>query len=197
MERKQSFFMTDDSKSNTKEVVMDFFVSWTLRYAALNSYDSKYPLLNGYCRRILSMFLFDNANAIEVYDIAEVKTWKQWKQIDLCTEVTLVRKDSKQVEKYALLLEDKVYSQLHGNQPESYKKVFEENYASTDFEHHLVYVYLTLQDNVPAEDQRKCDACDFRTYNLEGFTTRAIGKIEEAELTGNPLFDGFWIDNWS
>ncbi|OAV75702.1 hypothetical protein Barb7_00658 [Bacteroidales bacterium Barb7] len=87
MERTTSFFMVDSSDSDKKELVIDFFLSWTLRCAGKDGEIYENELLSDYCRRILSVLLFGNADNINDYTVKSVKTWKQWKDIDLHANV--------------------------------------------------------------------------------------------------------------
>ena len=192
MESKTSFFMLDSSSSDKKEIVVDYFLSWTLRCASnegLEHYNNE--RLVCYCRRILSVLLFDDPSTIEEYQVKSVKTWKQWKQIDLCAEIILENKSGEE-EKYALLMEDKVYARLHGNQLERYKDIFEKEYQDTGFKQR--YIYFTCNDNF-GDDEASCDENGFRAYTMDNVFDK-VSEYEELEPTGNALFDEFWLSCW-
>jgi len=192
MESKRSFFMVDSSSSDKKEIVVDYFLSWTLRCASdggLEYYNNE--RLVCYCRRILSVLLFDNPSKIKEYRIKSVKTWKQWKQIDLCAEIILENKSGEE-EKYALLMENKVYTRLHGNQLERYKEIFEAEYHDSKF--NLRYVYFTCHDDF-GDDKVSCNENGFQAYTMDDVYNKA-SEYEEFELTGNALFDEFWLSSW-
>ena len=184
--------MLDSSSSDKKEGVVDYFLSWTLRCASddgIREYNNE--RLYHYCRKILSVLLFDDSSKIEEYQIKSVKTWKQWRQIDLCAEVVLENK-SNEKEKYALLMENKVYTRLHNNQLERYQKIFEEEYNGGDFR--LRYVYFTCHENL-GEDELRCRENGFQAYTMDDVSYKA-SENEEFKLTGNALFDEFWLSNW-
>ena len=184
--------MMDSGHTDKKEIVVDYFLSWTLRCAsddAMAVYNN--DLLCDYCRKILSVLLFDNPSKIEEYRIESVKTWKQWKQIDICAEIILENK-SNEKERYALLMENKVYTRLHGNQLERYKERFEEHYKNSGFKQH--YVYFTCDNNF-GEDGKYCNEKGFRAYTMNEVYNKAL-RSENVELTGNALFDEFWLSCW-
>ena len=184
--------MLDSGSSDKKEIVVDYFLSWTLRCASdegLEYYNNE--RLSCYCRRILSVLLFDNPSKIKEYRIKSVKTWKQWQQMDLCAEVILENKSSIE-EKHALLMENKVYTRLHGNQLERYKTIFEEDYEGKEFKLH--YVYFTCAEDF-GEDEAICRKSGFQAYTMDDVYNK-ISENEELELTGNALFDEFWLSSW-
>ena len=174
------------------ELVVDFFLSWTLRCASeegMERYNNE--TLCRYCRKILSVLLFDDSSKIQEYRIKSVKTWKQWKSIDLCAEIELENKSGK-IEKHALLMENKAYTRLHNNQLERYREIFDGHYNCSEFKQR--YVYFTCHDNL-GEDEVLCRENDFRAYTMDDVFNKA-SENEEFELTGNALFDEFWLSCW-
>ncbi|MDR1373025.1 MAG: hypothetical protein LBJ17_07940, partial [Dysgonamonadaceae bacterium] len=87
---------------------------------------------------------------------------------------------------------NKVYSRLHSNQLERYREIFKEHYKDTDFS--LNYVYFTCHDDL-GEDEKCCLENGFRPYTMNMVYDKAF-ENENMELTGNSLFDEFWLSNW-
>src|SRR5574344_1513134 len=133
-------FMMDNSSSDSKELIIDFMLSWTFRMSTV--YDDGYNnVVKDYCIKILSKLMFDDINRIiENYKgIKSVKTWKQWQRIDLLAEVELIDFDNI-VSKHVLVIENKGYSSLHGDQLNRYKEIVKNEYLGTDFEKKIHYV---------------------------------------------------------
>ena len=110
--------MTDSTKGKdgAKEIIMDYVISWALRNAQ-NICKNENPILYNYCRRLLSLLLNKDLNES---DEVTVETWKQFERIDLWVYVTI------NGEEHDILIEDKYYSPLHGNQLNRYKIIFDD-----------------------------------------------------------------------
>ena len=182
-----SLFMMDDSKSDKKELVVDYFLSWTLRCASEENINTCFPLVNEYAKIILETLLELEYNALS--HIKSVKTWKQWKQIDLWVEIVTEQC------KYALLIETKAYSHLHSNQLERYKEIFENHYENTDFQKH--YCLFTLMEEVLKEDLEECEKNEFKAFTMDDiYNQLEIRYPKELKLTGSDFFDEFWFGKW-
>lgn len=183
-----SLFMTDSSQSDNKEVVIDYFLSWTLRCASQENINKKYPLVNEYAKIILEALLRVENNTLG--QVKSVKTWKQWSKIDLWVEV-----ETEQC-KYALLIETKAYSNVHDNQLSRYKEIFDNHYNGTDFHKH--YCLFTLMNPVPKEDLEECEkAQGFRAFTMDDiYDSLKIRCKDELQLTGSDFFDEFWFGKW-
>lgn len=178
-----SLFMMDDSKSDNKEVVIDFCLSWTLRCAAREN--DKHPLVTKYAKDILSILL-DIKDVIEIF---EVRTWKQHQRIDLWVEIETNNG------KYALLIETKAYSSLHDNQLKRYKDIFEDYYSGSDFNRH--YVVVVLNDIIPQAVIEECERIGYKPFSLETIYASLMGVNNDTlTLTGSDLFDEFWFSTW-
>ena len=84
------------------EAVMDYILSWCLRWAESKYKDVK-PILHRYCRYMLLKIL--ERNASDDIIIENVYVWKQEQRIDLWVEAELVVNG--QYEKHAVLIENK------------------------------------------------------------------------------------------
>lgn len=82
------FFYDSSEGDVTKESLMDFFISWTLRCARPGIKD-KNELLFKYSTEILLVLLFTNGKDdnipedVKKLKVKDVKTWKQKHRIDL------------------------------------------------------------------------------------------------------------------
>ncbi len=200
IKRKLSLFMRDSSDSDSKELVVDFFLSWTLRCASeeaiVKGANNITPQLQEYCRRILSVFLFDDALKIGTCtQVLSVKVRKQWQRIDLCAEIIL--KNPLCIEsKHVLLIENKAYSTLRHNQLETYKAIFEKEYADLS-EENRHYCYFTLRDVICPQDFETCKVNGFKAYTMDDVFNKAMEDIRSnMEPSGNDIFDEFWLTNW-
>ena len=192
-----SFFMVDETKKDSKELVIDFFLSWTLRMA-IGNVNPKNVTVTDYCQRILSKLLFDDIDVIRknYNSVKSVKTWKQWERIDLHAEIILINNNGIEVN-HALLIEDKAYSKIHGNQLNNYKVTFEEEYHDRkDGNWVRRYVYFTIHDNVPIEDQKLCDEEGYRAFTMNEIRGCFWPTEDDLRLIGNDFFDEFWVKNW-
>ncbi|OAV75703.1 hypothetical protein Barb7_00659 [Bacteroidales bacterium Barb7] len=104
----------------------------------------------------------------------------------------LVNKQGKE-ENHALLIENKVYTRLHGGQLTRYKNSFEKVHEGNGFELH--YVYITCHESVPESDKALCKENGFKSYAIEELQDLVL-KDEKPRLTGNSIFDEFWFISW-
>lgn len=181
----RSLFMNDDSNSDNKEVVIDYFLSWTLRCAAHKNI--KHPLVVKYAKDILSILLGYGIKSED--EIINVRTWKQHHKIDLWVEIETNN------DKYALLIETKAYSPLHDNQLERYKSIFKNYYSETNTKLH--YAVVVLHDTVPLPIIEECKKSDYTPFSLETIFTK-LNSINNGDLklTGSDMFDEFWFGTW-
>lgn len=192
-----SFFMMDNSVSDNKESIVDYMLSWTLRMSAVID-DGYNNVVRDYCRKILSMMVFGNINKMDenYKSIQSVKTWRQWKSIDLCAEIVFIDKENN-ISKHALLIEVKAYSGIHHDQLNRYKKIFEEHYKGSDFENNLHYLYFTIKERHQIrQDEIQCEEANFQHFTMEEIRNCIWLLSEDLIPTGNEIFDEFWIRNW-
>lgn len=121
---KDSLLMRDSTEGDGKaEIVMDYVMSYSLRHAA-DMYLVEKPMLCRYCRYMLQKLI--DVDITDKTKIISVKVWKEWQHMDLCVEVVIKERETKQT--YAVLIENKYYSKLRKNQLVDYKKKFDEYY---------------------------------------------------------------------
>jgi len=181
-------FFEDNSENKDHEIMLDYFLGWTLRCAQSSNDSEK---LKEASIKILSYLLFEKQ---EEFQVESVITWKKWNQIDLCAEVKL--KKTGITEKYALLFENKMYTHLRDGQLEKYFNIFENFYKEkknnkTDYERK--YIFLTCCHN---ESDYKLD---FEECKKHGFEHHFFGWLKtnsKISETGNYLFDEFWFRYW-
>lgn len=177
-------FFYDDSNTDKCEEVMDYFISWTLRCA-----QSKFAasgLLHTYAKRILSELLFGDSLRLEDVQVKEVKTWKQSDYIDVWVHVILENGD-----KYAIIIENKLYALLESHQLFTYKRVGEKYYREHK-DYKVRYIFLRGADEFRDGDETQCKEHGFRPILLWNLKS----SMQADELTGNDLFDEFWFHWW-
>jgi hypothetical protein len=190
-------FMMDNSRSDSKELIIDFMLSWTFRMSTVND-DGHQNVVKDYCIKILSKMMFDDTNRIiEHYKgIKSVKTWKQWQRIDLLAEVELIDFDDT-VSKHVLVIENKGYSKLHGDQLNRYKEIVRKEYLGTEFEKNIHYVYFSINERHKiTEDILICNEAGFVPYAMDDVQSSIWPTMESLKKTGHELFDEFWICQW-
>ena len=110
-------FLTDstEGKDGTKEVIMDYVISWMLRRAQTVCTEEK-PILFNYCRKFLEKLI---GREIHPKEEVIVETWKQYGRIDLWAYVKISE------EEHDILIEDKYYTAVHDDQLIRYKGIFD------------------------------------------------------------------------
>lgn len=184
----QSLFMNDEGNSDNKEVVIDFFLSWTLRCASIKNKNKYTPRVYEYSRAILSVLLDITIEDLGI--VNDVRTWKQSNRIDLWVEVD-AEKGS-----YALLVETKAYSGLHDDQLRRYKEIFDKHYSDKESVQKC-YVVVVLKDDIPKVIKEECGKDEYRSFSLETIYNGLYDRVgSKVELTGSDLFDEFWFSTW-
>lgn len=181
-------FFEDNSENLDHEIMLDYFLAWTLRCAQKNN--TAIEVKNA-SHKILSYLLF---NKQEEFVVKEVRTWKQWNQIDLCAEVEITRADND--EQYALLFENKMYTHVHDNQLKRYKKIFEDFYGNeknkkTDYIRKYIFLTCLYKESDYESDFKECENLNYTPYSFSWLKSNS--GISE---TGNYLFDEFWFKYW-
>lgn len=197
-----SFFWDNTHGDRTKETLIDFNLSWTLRWAKsdLKKVDNKVQRL---AEKILLTFINGESckpyNVEHICEVKEVKTWKQWKRIDLIAHVDIII--DREEKNYALIFENKVYSSVHDDQLKRYKDIVCEYYKDryNDKKYEPIYIFLTRHNQVPQYDITECKNNKFKYWPLRTIQNSLIEEEErEGEiskfLTGNALFDEFWFN---
>lgn len=177
-------FFKDDSNSMKYEETIDFFMSWTIRCA-----DQKYiseTKVHTCSKTILSRLLADKDNIIEHPFFNNIKVWKQSGNIDLWIEFNAGPENKR----YALIIENKMYSSIRPNQLQKYKDIVYEYYEGKPVTIKFVLLRPDYEMGVKHEEQSHCDELGYSYLNLEQLKCNLPIK-----RTGNDLFDEFWY-NW-
>ena len=175
-----SFFI-DDSNANNFEQTIDFFMSWTIRCADVLHQNRSTKVYTS-ARSILAKLLhFEYADGLL---FSNIQVWKQHKNMDLWIELKVNE------QAYALIIENKMYSEIHTNQLNRYQKIVEEHYKN-ETSRIIEYVLLRPDYELDKQDQPFVVVSDFHAINLE-----QLADSLEYKKTGNDLFDEFWF-NWA
>lgn len=195
-------FMYDSSTDALKEAVMDFMISWMLRFAQ-SKYKKSNLQIHNYGRKLLGLIIDQDLK--ESDSVSSVEDWKQHHYIDLIVITTIMHEGCEEV--HAILIEDKTYSRLN-NPLDKYKKKFEEfvdNYSNekrVSVKKH--YVVLTMFENKEspqkiANMKQKAEPFGFKVITCD----EMVNAMTEQEckdclipLTGNYFFDSFWGYSW-
>jgi len=188
MDTNMPLFFEDKSSNLDHELLLDYFLGWTLRCSNEKVEDYK---VKEAAKRILSFLIYDK---LENFEVISVETWKQWNKIDLSAEVILTKSNT--TEKYAILFENKMYTHVHSNQLNRYKEIFEKFYSNpknnkTDYKR--IYVFLTCFYN---ECDYEVDFIECKKHNYKPYSFGWLKTKTKIEATGNYLFDEFWFRYW-
>lgn len=177
-------FFGDDSESFKVEEVIDYFMAWTIRCADIKYKDQ--GLVHQYAKKILTKLLFDQVDNYEKRVYKNVQTWKQWANIDLWVELEV-----DDVNKYAIIIENKMYSSIRGGQLFKYKQIAESFCKVEKPEHIIKYIFLRPDYELESKEKEFCLKSGYEYYNLEQLQE----QLDQKKPSGNALFDEFWF-NW-
>lgn len=181
-------FFKDNSKSDHFELVIDFFISWTLRCSE-KKYLQVSPKVNRYSKIILSKLIFDDENFLNDKDVDSVIVYKQHiDRIDLWIEVEINAIN----QKFTIIIETKMYSGLKEEQLKKYWSIANKYYEGNNDNIDLVFVVLRpdYEINKNNSEEELCKRNGYKYFNLE-----ELNEYLPSETTGNELFDEFWF-NW-
>jgi len=187
MKKEFPSFMNDDSESDKYEVLVDFWLSWTLRCAGIKKITENNKKVHEYSKKILSYCITKKLDVqfLDNKKINKIKCWKynstEGGQKDLWFELNIDNIN------YALIFENKVYSELGEGQLEKYKLSVDKYYKNKDFR--IIYIFFRAHDEYIKEDLKHCKKNNFVPI-LYSDLQDAIGT---EELTNNYLFDEFWF----
>ena len=180
------------TKDGHAEIVMDYVLSWCLRYAE-SKYNSIRPILSHYCRYMLGK-LIDKDITLET-NILSVKVWKENKRIDLTVEVVIDNNGT--LEKHAILIENKYYSKLRDNQLIKYKTAFLKHYGNTqDWQkHYKLLSCLDTPEEVMSVYGKDIEGTEFTAYSFYELLSPALWQIDIGEYveSESEIFNEFWL----
>ncbi len=188
-EHKKTSFFYDNSEGNPAELLIDYFMSWTLRCALEEKPENISKTVQEYSKQVLYFFLKPELGGVNLDDIKvkEVETLKQWNKIDLLCAVKVTIKEVPKW--FVLTFENKMYTKLHGNQLDKYISAVNTRYPDDDIV--KLFIYITTHEKVPPEDKEQCGE-KFRALTL-GDVGKHLQK-KYPERSGNALFDEFWYN---
>ena len=179
-------FFKDDSDSMKYEETIDFFMSWTIRCAD-KKYESELGSVHSNSKKILSLLISGKGNFVEYPFFENVRVWKQSNNVDLWAEFE-TGPDKK---RFALIIENKMYSSIRPNQLQKYKDLAYTYYEGDDsININFVLLRPDYEMNVKHAEEKQCEGLQYLYLNLE----QLKDKLPQ-ERTGNNLFDEFWY-NW-
>lgn len=179
----EELLMCDSTRSDGPgEIVMDYIISYTLR---CSKGGKSMPKFEKAARSILFQLL-------EIKDentqILSVKTWKQWKRIDLTVEVILSQNNIE--EKHVIVIEDKFYTAPHDNQLQRYREAVEDYYDDSWKKHYvlLTAVYRSLQQF----------EINYSGVEADGYKVYCIKELVKnvVEPTESDIFNQLWLADW-
>jgi hypothetical protein len=185
--------MHDSTENDGKaEIVMDYVLSWSLRWAE-SKYINVKPILAHYCRFMLSKLI--DKEITDDTNVISVKVWKEWARIDLTVEVIINNNDSE--EKHAILIENKYYSKLHDNQLVKYNEAFLCHYKETEewTKHYKLLSCLDTREDVDRVFGEELKGTDFSAYSFYELLDPTFWQKEKGEyiLTESDIFNEFWL----
>ena len=186
------FFYDDDTASFEAEIMIDFFISWTLR-CSVEEYKQENELVQEYSKSILLFLLGDKLKGVADSDIfiKKVNTWKQWERIDLIVDIELEVRGVKQ--EYVIVFENKLYTHIHDNKLDRYAESINLFYNKSNNKEGFekVFIFLTASDEVSDEDKEACEQSIEKYRPLTVFELR--NSFGDMKQTGHDLFDEFWF----
>ncbi len=181
------------------EAVMDYVLSWCLRWSETKYKDIK-PTLHRYCQYML--FKLIDKNTCDNIIVENVYVWKQSQNIDLWIEAKLLVNGKD--EWHSVLIENKYYTPLHlskdtdgvyRSQLEVYKKKFEAHYADNDDYHHHFAVITCLErddDNFTTTyEEKEIEQLGYKLFSFDDMLDSSIDIDTESDI-----FNEFWRRNW-
>lgn len=180
------------------EALQDFFLSWTLR-CATDTYKKDNFLINFYSNKIIFSLLYGynterelqvDFTRFESFKVLEVKTKRQFKNIDLLALIKIQLDD--RIENVILNIENKWYTSIRDNQLECYLRDIGENFDLT--ESRLINVVIFCDDTVVKKDSiqiEKCLRCGYKFTNIAELAS--LAEVYDLGETGNYLFDEYWL----
>lgn len=195
----KSMLMCDQSESTSgREAILDYELSWVLRMAAENNYNTK---LMHQCRHILLTLIDEKDPNVK---IVKVHTWKQWERVDIIADIYLERNGEKEL--HVLLLEDKAYTQMSEHQRDDYPTIVRKAYDSYEryseyqgnnkYKLHCILI-TCFEDGTPEYDKLSsfiaCNKKDnWKIFSLDNLPDKKYNN----GLTESDLFNEFWIKSW-
>ncbi len=185
-----SFFNYKEENTDTGyETIQDFYLSWALRCSE-EKYNQTENLIHELSKKITCQLL--EIQEHENVTIENVKTFRQWKKIDLIAEITISFNSEKTVKqkKYLLNIENKWYSNIGINQLSNNKYIIESYYNKDEWEI-LNYVIFCDDSKINEYNKVLCSKNDYKLTSISELQS----NLFNSNRTGNTVFDMFWFWN--
>ena len=185
--------MHDSSTKDGKaETIMDYVLSWCLRFAE-SKYSTAKPVLTKYCRFILGQLI--DKKITDETNVVSVEVWKGWQYIDLTVEVII---DNNGIEeKHAILIENKYYTRLRENQLVRYKNAFLDNYKETDEwnKHYILISCLDSHEEVEEVYGEDLKSAGFTAFSFDQLINPECWLDDKKKYmpTESDIFNEFWF----
>lgn len=175
------------------EAIQDFMLSYLLRWGD-SAYKDSNSQLYEYGRNTLYFLIHGkDKNGIfsldrkppEDFKVTLVKTWRQWKLIDLSVE--FIVEENSTIKKYALNIENKWYTSVRDNQLQKSKNHMNAYYKGRE-EEILNLVIFCDHTRLTPDIISFCKGEEYRCLTLED-----IYSYSDFKETGNFIFDEFWF----
>ena len=202
-------FMIDSTLTDGRaETIIDFMLSWCIRCASIEYKVEEYKIFHNYCRNILAKLLgYKEIN--DDIQFQNIQVWKGCQNIDLWVELEV--KENEQINKHAILIEDKYYGPLrkckdddgeYRNQLFVYKKRFDAHYESVRKEQEkkglkpeVWLPHYALVTCIKNETQKFAiyDTADDLGFN-KFYIKELLGEINNNPAeTESDIFNEFWF----
>lgn len=186
---KTSAFMSDCTEGE-RETILDFQLSWVLRNVINNDIKGRFPRLYYQClflfKKLLDPENFWKGKKIEILDI---KSFKQWKKIDLIVNVKLRINNNEEF--HVMLFENKYASEMTERQRDINPLIVKKEYDSYGFNYTLHQYLITCRDRDNIESYIVfCKNTDWKVYSIEDL-------IDSNIITESDLFNEFWLYSWN
>ena len=191
------FFSKEEGTEAGHETVQDFYLSWILRCADVK-YKEQNPIYE-YARKTVFLlihgvnndngFVFNKEIGTDDH-VTNVKTRRQWKNIDLIAEIDTI--ENSEPKKYVLNIEDKWYAPISVNQLINYDKIVKDFYSNKGFDIRNLVVFC--DEDGGYDDSVQIQRCIDNNYQwLCIGDIQVETKMRGADKTGNLMFDEFWF----
>ena len=195
-------FMIDSTLTDGRaETIIDFMLSWCIRCASIEYKVEEYKIFHNYCRNILAKLLgYKEIN--DDIQFQNIQVWKGCQYIDLWVELEV--KENEQINKHAILIEDKYYGPLrqckdddgeYRNQLLVYKKRFDAHYDNGENKKISWKRHYALVTCIKNETPKFAiyDAADDLGFN-KFYIKELLGEINNNPAeTESDIFNEFWF----
>lgn len=188
------------------ETLQDFMLSWTFRWS-----EKKYEIVDSkiynYSRKIIYGLIFgkkpegyvDGKNLIlsenipEDFEVEKVEVHRQWKQIDLIAEITVLLNNVRS--QHVLNIENKWYTKIsNGQLNRAAQNIIDQYSHQWNIRNYVIYCdNCNLTENL----SKQCDQDGFILISVEDLQDIAGMKSKRASLTSSDLFNEYWLKHLS